>query len=115
MKQHFSAIVAIVACTGVGSALAEEAKHDKAVNASEIVTTVCAMCHGEDGNKMLTPETPKIGGQKSDYLAKALRDYRSGGRKNPIMGAVAQPLTDAEIKALADHFSAQQSQLYTLK
>ena len=115
MKQYFSTIAAIVACIGAGSALAEEAKHDKAVNASEIVTTVCAMCHGEDGNKMLTPETPKIGGQKGDYLAKAMRDYRSGNRKNPIMGAVAQALSDAEIEALAGYFAAQESQLYTLK
>ncbi len=115
MKQTFSAITAIMACMGVGSALADETGQATAVNATEIVTTVCAMCHGEDGNKMLTPETPKIGGQKSDYLVKALRDYRNGGRKNPIMGAVSQPLTDAEVDALAEYFSAQQSQLYTLK
>ena len=100
---------------GVGSALAEEAKHEeKAVNAAEIVNTVCAACHGEDGNKMLTPETPKLGGQASDYLAKALRDYRGGKRKNPIMGAVAHPLSDAEIAALAHYFSTQPSQLYTV-
>ena len=34
-------------------------------------------------------EYPKIGGQHRDYLAKALRDYKSGARKNAIMGAMA--------------------------
>jgi cytochrome c553 len=116
MKQYFAGIAAVVVCMGVGSALAQEGKHEeKAVNASEIVNTVCTACHGEDGNKMLTPETPKLGGQVSGYLAKALHDYRDGKRKNPIMGAVAQPLSDAEIEALAHYFSAQSSQLVTVK
>lgn len=114
MKQFFSGIAAILVCMGVGSALAEEAKHEeKAVDAGKIVNTVCAACHGEDGNKMLTPETPKLGGQASDYMVKALHDYKAGKRKNPIMGAVAQPLSDAEIAALAHYFSTQPSQLYT--
>ena len=31
------------------------------------------------------PTYPKLAGQYADYLEKALRDYQSGGRKNPIM------------------------------
>ena len=100
---------------GVGSALAEEAKHEEqAVNAEEIVSTRCAACHGQDGNGMVIPGTPKLGGQASDYLVKALHDYKGGKRKNPIMGAIAQPLSDAEITALAHYFSTQPSQLYTI-
>ena len=41
---------------------------------------VCAACHGMDGNSP-TPDYPKLGGQYEDYLAKALRDYKSGERK----------------------------------
>ena len=102
-----------MACCGTGSVFAEEAA--KAVDVNEIVTTVCATCHGEDGNKMLTPETPKLGGQKADYLAKALGDYRSGARANPLMSAVATGLSDAEIEALSAYFAEQNSELYTLK
>jgi cytochrome c553 len=112
MKNTFSLLVAVVAWMGTTAAVAEDAAP---VNASEIVTTVCAMCHGDDGNKMLTPETPKIGGQKKDYLAKSLRDYQSGARNNAIMAAVAQPLSKEEIEALADYFAQQDSELYTLK
>ncbi len=112
MKRSFLMVVAMGAWVAAVDALAEEAK---TVNAMEIVSTVCAMCHGDDGNKMLTPETPKIGGQREDYLAKALQDYKNGSRNNPIMAAVAQPLSDAEIKALSQHFAAQVSELYTKK
>jgi cytochrome c553 len=113
MKQSLIALVALAGCLSTGIAFAEDGAEP--VNAAEVVTTVCAMCHGEDGNKMLTPETPKIGGQKADYLAKSLHDYKSGGRKNPIMAAVAQPLSDEAIEALAEYFAAQKSELHTLK
>lgn len=113
MKQYFVALVAAAGCLTTGVTFAEDG--GEPVNAAEVVTTVCAMCHGEDGNKMLTPETPKIGGQKADYLAKSLYDYKSGDRKNPIMAAVAEPLSDEAIDALAAYFAAQKSELYTLK
>ena len=113
MKKNLMVIAAAAGFVWTAAVSAEESAEP--VNAAEIVTTVCAMCHGDDGNKMLTPETPKIGGQPADYLAKSLRDYRSGDRKNPIMAAVAQPLSDEAINALADYFSEQESDLYTLK
>ena len=41
------------------------------------VQEVCAACHGQDGGTPTTPEYPKLAGQYPDYLAKALRDYKS--------------------------------------
>ena len=41
------------------------------------------------------PDYPKLGGQYADYLAKALRDYKSGARKNAIMAGFAQALSTA--------------------
>jgi cytochrome c553 len=52
---------------------------------------VCQACHGIDGNSP-TADFPKIGGQYPDYLAKALRDYKSGLRKNPIMAGSRSPV-----------------------
>ena len=66
----------------------------------------CAACHGLDGNSQL-PDYPKLGGQRPDYLAKALRDYKSGLRKNAIMAAMAQPLTAQDIENLAAYYAAQ--------
>ena len=73
----------------------------------------CAACHGEDGNKMITPDTPKLGGQAADYLAKALEQYKTGVRKHPIMGAMAAGLSAQDIEDLASYYASQESQLYS--
>ena len=74
------------------------------------VKQVCAACHGQDGNSQ-SPDYPKLGGQHRDYLAKALRDYKSGARKNPIMAGFAQGLTDKDIENVAQYFYTQPSNL----
>ena len=67
---------------------------------------VCAACHGENGDKPLQPEYPILAGQHVDYLAKALKDYKSGARKNAIMGAMAQPLTAKDISDVTAWFAS---------
>ena len=66
----------------------------------------CVACHGPDGNSP-APDFPKIAGQHYDYLVKALKDYKSGARKNPIMAPMAQPLTVRDIEDLAAYYSSQ--------
>ena len=68
---------------------------------------VCAACHGPDGNSA-TADFPRIAGQHADYLAKALRDYKSGARKDPVMSGFATPLTGQEIQNLSAYFASQQ-------
>jgi len=75
-------------------------------NAKKKVTEVCQACHGMDGNSPVA-ENPKLAGQHPDYLAKALRDYKSGARKNPVMGAMASTLTTKDIADLAAYFGSQ--------
>jgi len=70
------------------------------------VKEVCQACHGLDGNSQ-TPDYPKLGGQRQDYLAKALRDYKSGMRKNPIMAGFAGALSANDIENLAAYYAAQ--------
>lgn len=67
---------------------------------------ICQACHGLDGNSA-TADYPKLAGQYPDYLAKALRDYQAGRRKNPIMGGMAAPLTPRDIDNLAAYYAAQ--------
>lgn len=66
---------------------------------------VCASCHGADGNSP-APNFPKIGGQYRSYLEKALSDYKSGHRKDPIMGGMAANLSPADIENLAFYYSS---------
>lgn len=69
---------------------------------------VCAACHGEDGNKPLTPETPRLGGQHYDYLVHSIEAYKKGTRQSPLMSPMAQPLSDADIRNLSEYFARQQ-------
>ena len=66
----------------------------------------CAACHGPDGNSQAA-DFPKIAGQHYDYLLKALKDYKSGARKNPIMAPLAANLTQRDIEDLAAYYSSQ--------
>lgn len=73
---------------------------------------VCAACHGADGAKPTAPDQPILAGQYNDYLVKALQDYKSGKRANPIMKAFAGPLSRQEMEDLAAWFSSQKSGLH---
>jgi cytochrome c553 len=70
------------------------------------VQQVCQACHGLDGNSQAA-DYPKLGGQYPDYIAKALRDYKSGARKNPIMAGFAATLTDKDIDNVAAYYASQ--------
>ncbi len=66
----------------------------------------CVACHGPDGNSQAA-DFPKIAGQHYDYLVKALKDYKSGARKNPIMAPMAEKLTSRDIEDLAAYYASQ--------
>jgi len=65
----------------------------------------CAACHGKDFVTPVDPTYPKLAGQYVDYLEKALRDYQTGARKNPIMAGLAKPLSRDDISNLAAYLS----------
>jgi cytochrome c553 len=77
--------------------------------------TVCAACHGQDGNKTLDNTYPKLAGQYPDYLLKALKEYKSGKRSNAIMAGQAQALSDADMANLASYYGSLPSQLGIIK
>jgi cytochrome c553 len=72
----------------------------------QMKTKACVQCHGPDGNSP-TPDFPRLAGQHQDYLAKALRDYKSGARKNAIMAPMAANLTPRDIQEIAEYYSKQ--------
>lgn len=72
---------------------------------------VCASCHGADGNKPTSPDFPILAGQHADYLVKALQDYKSGKRNNPIMKGFASGLSTKEMEDLGAFFASQPSGL----
>jgi cytochrome c553 len=101
-------LIAIVAGTGLavtGGVIAADA------TAGKEKSQMCAACHGQDGNTPMSPEFPKLAGQPADYLEKALRDYKKGTRKNPMMMPMAQGLSKQDIKDLAAYYSSLKGDL----
>lgn len=65
----------------------------------------CAACHGARGEGT-SPLFPKLAGQNERYLVKQLKDFKSGTRKDPTMGAIAAQLSDEDIEDLAAYFAS---------
>jgi len=68
----------------------------------------CRACHDNTASKQLG--VPFLKAQHADYLAKQLRDWRSGERRNDVsetMPAIAARLTDQDIAALATFLASQ--------
>ena len=78
----------------------------RAVGTAPKAGQTCVACHGNDGVGIL-PEYPNLAGQHADYIEQALKSYRAGQRKNPVMGGMAAALTDQDIKELAAYYSSQ--------
>lgn len=70
-------------------------------------TQTCVACHGADGAKTIAPEYPILAGQYADYLVQALKDYKSGKRKNPVMAGIAAGVDEKHFEELAQFFSRQ--------
>jgi cytochrome c553 len=76
------------------------------VEAGKAKAVVCQACHGPDGNAGTDPQYPRLAGQYHDYLARALHEYKSGGRKNPIMAGFVTTLSDQDIENLAAYYAS---------
>ena len=89
------ALIALFSTAHAGDAAAGKAK-----------ASTCAGCHGTDGNSV-NPLWPKLAGQHAQYLAKAMKDYKSGKRNEPMMAPMMAPLSDTDIENLAAYFASQ--------
>ncbi|HEY3433914.1 MAG TPA: c-type cytochrome [Rhodocyclaceae bacterium] len=93
------------------AAQANEAAHSAAPQADiakgkATAATVCIACHGADGNSVI-PANPKLAGQHADYIAKQLREFKSGARSNPIMLGMASALSDDDMRNVGAWFESQ--------
>ena len=105
-------LLATIALSAIALGIAAPASAADAQAGAAKAKEVCQACHGLDGNSP-SADFPKIGGQYPDYLAKALRDYKSGARKNAIMAGFAGTLSKTDIDNLAAYYSSQPSVVST--
>lgn len=98
MKHTLIAASLALATFAAGAADLEKGK--------QLANTTCAACHGPEGNKPLDPSYPRLAGQYADYLAKVLRDYQTGKRKNAVMAGMAAPLSRADIANVSAYYAS---------
>lgn len=82
-----------------------------AARGKPIATTLCAACHGPDGNSP-TAANPRIAGQHAGYLFKQMKDFKPDAagkpaRVNAIMNGMIAPFTEEQMQDFAAYFAAQ--------
>jgi cytochrome c553 len=65
----------------------------------------CTPCHGPTG--ISNAESPNLAGQYATTIYKQLRDYQSGARSNAIMTAMAQALSDTDVRQIAAYYASR--------
>ena len=84
------------------------------IAAGKARSQVCAACHGADGNSA-TGQFPNLAGQTWRYIYVQLKDYKEGRRSDPVMTAMATPLSRQEMIDIANYFAAQPARPSTFK
>ena len=93
------ALFAVSAVAADDKAAAKVAKPDLAKGEASY-GTVCAACHGPDGNSMI-PANPKLAQQHPEYLVKQLKEFKSGKRANAIMSGMVASLSEDDMRNIA--------------
>lgn len=78
----------------------------KDVIAGKAKAATCAACHGADGNSPIAIY-PKLAGQGANYIVKQLQEFKSGVRKNAVMGPMASALSAQDMLEIASYYAAQ--------
>jgi cytochrome c553 len=114
VRTSMLAALSLTALALCSSALAQAPAKPDLARAKQIAETVCAACHGADGNSAV-PVNPNLAGQGAEYISRQLANFKAGVRVNPIMQGMAAPLTPEEMVALGLYFSQQKPKGNTAK
>lgn len=68
----------------------------------------CALCHGAYGQGAPGKLSPRIAGLPKEYIIKAMKDYRDGKRKYPLMVRTSglDKMTEADMEDIASFLAA---------
>jgi len=102
----FAGLMALVYASIAHGAAPAAAPQVDIERGKQIASTVCAACHGADGNSA-TPANPVLAAQHADYIATQLAAFKSGARSNPIMQGMAAGLAPEDMRSLGAWFEMQ--------
>jgi cytochrome c553 len=103
----FAGLMALVYAS-LPAVAAEPAPQVDLERGKQIATTVCAACHGPDGNSTVAAN-PKLAGQHRDYIATQLALFKSGARPSPVMQGMAAGLSPDDMRNLGAYFESQKA------
>jgi cytochrome c553 len=83
----------------------------RAQSPSPAAFAACISCHGPDAEAASLPQgsppIPRVGGQDLEYIAKQLREFKAGKRKNDVMTALTAKMSGRQLQELAAHLAGQ--------
>jgi cytochrome c553 len=71
-------------------------------------TRACTACHGEQGRAGPDGYYPRLAGKPAGYLHQQLRNFAQGRRHYELMTRLVEPLSDAYLREIAQHFASLQ-------
>jgi cytochrome c553 len=103
-------VLLLAACAAVAAGVPAHAQESGGkpdlAKAQQIVNTVCAACHGADGNSA-SPVNPSLAGQHAEYITLQLMHFKGGIRDNAVMAGMVANLTPEDMKSLGAYFARQ--------
>jgi len=112
MSKRLHLLVAATSAIGIFAVCAGAQAADVDNGRAVVESHNCAACHGATLNNPVDPAYPKLAGQYADYIDAALRSYKAGGdnplfgRRDAIMAAQVQELSDEDMKDVAAYISS---------
>lgn len=103
-----SSSLALRACVALFATLTLSSTFAQAdeARAKKIVSGVCFVCHGAEGESS-SEVFPRLAGQHAEYIAKQLDNFKTGKRKSTAMADMVTKLTPDEMLALGKYFEKQ--------
>jgi cytochrome c553 len=108
MRSNSTKAIAGMALLAGGMAVtiaAETLKGDPA-KAEPLVASLCASCHGQDGNSPV-PNFPNLAGQHAEYLLREMKDFKTEHRQSEVMAPFIAALKEEDLVNLAVYFAKQ--------
>jgi|TARA_B110000444_G_C18397193_1_gene392041 cytochrome c553 len=106
--------ILIILFLSIKSAFSEELSKEMQ-NGKLKVKTICAACHGVNGQATGAGNSviiPNITGQQKTYMVARLKAYKSGEIKHPQMTVVSQMLTEQDINDVSEWYSTIKIQIF---
>lgn len=107
MRSSQAVIIGAVGALAISIGSTDVARAGGDANAGKEKALACQACHTQPANA--PGDTPHLAGQRETYIAKQLKAFKAGDRKNPLMNAIAGQLGDADIENLAAFWGSQPS------